>query len=72
MEAVLLAVDSQTQVCDVQIACAAQGADDGDGRTCLVASYRGIWHQAARCGGYFRGSGLFGGLLLPLSVFTLY
>lgn len=52
MEAKLLAVDGQAQVCDVQVASAAQWTNDGDGGTCLVACYWGVLVGATLGWGY--------------------
>lgn len=57
----------------MKVASAAQGTNDRDGGSSLVASHGGILvgHQAARCRGYSGGSRPFCGPQVPLPVFTL-
>lgn len=57
----------------MQVASAAQGADNGDGGSRLIAGHGGILvgHQAARRGGRSGGSRPFSWPRVPLSVFTL-
>ena len=55
----------------MQVASAANGTNDGDGGSCLVAGDRRILVVTARCGGYSGGPRPFSGPRVPLSVFTL-
>lgn len=71
MEAKLLAVDGQAQVRYVQVASAAQGTNDGDRGTCLVACYGGVLVGATWRWGYFGRSWPFGWPGMPLLVIPL-
>lgn len=68
MKAELFAVDRQAQVRYVQVASAAYGTNDGDGRPCLVARYGGI--LTALRGGYFGSSRPFGWPGMPFVTLT--
>ena len=71
-EAALFAVDGQAEVRDVQVARAANGTDDGDRGSRLVARHGGILVGTAESRGYSCGPRPFGGpgVLLPVSTLS--
>lgn len=71
MKAALFAVDGEAEVRDVQVARAANGTNDGDWGSRLVACHGGILVGAAGCWGYFGWTRPFCGLRVSLPVSTL-